>query len=114
MATTPLAELKLSVFRAMLGNIPPSIFCVSMRLEGNALQLHFYAMADVDEESQEDLSCIETEVMADFSHLYDITSALHICPNPHEQKPFLLQECVQEGEIILFLQKLPASHEKNV
>lgn len=61
------ANIILSTSRALLGEVFPELVAVACQLHGaTGFELVFFIDAAAVEEWVEDISCIETEVMADF------------------------------------------------
>ncbi len=61
------AKIIISVARALLGEVFPAPRGVAYILPSeNSIQVIFYDDGDIDEADAESISCVETEIMADF------------------------------------------------
>ncbi|WP_045854290.1 hypothetical protein [Raoultella terrigena] len=69
--------LKLSLQRALLGNVTPNISAVSVELVDNRISIFFYFDGEVSDEDEELVSVVETEVMADFDESFDVEAIIH-------------------------------------
>ena len=59
----------LSVERALLGEVSPTLRGVTVGWEGHSIKLLCYYDGSISEEDRESMSCVQTEVMADFPDL---------------------------------------------
>ena len=67
------AEIFLSVSRALIGEVFPSLVAVCALVTGpDDFTLHFILDRDVDDRLEDAISCIETEVIADFARHINI------------------------------------------
>lgn len=70
-------SLRLSIQRALLGEITPNIRSVIVNIvEKNKIKLFFFMDGEVTEDTEEEISCIETEVIADFEQSYTIETII--------------------------------------
>ena len=92
-----LTRLKLSIHNALIGTIPTSVYCVSISILDKHIKLTFYTETEFDEDFIEDISCIETEVIADFDTGYTICTSIIICKK---------NQLVINNEVVVFLQKI--------
>ena len=65
-------KARLSVQRALLGQITPNIRFIIFTLLGNKLDIKFYFDGLIQSEDYELASCVETEIMADYDEHEDI------------------------------------------
>ena len=70
--TNLLSRLKLSVQRALLGEICSNLFAVTVGMEGKQIKLLAYFTGDITEEEASRMQSIGTEVLADFPEDYSI------------------------------------------
>ena len=63
---------RLSIQRALLGNITHNIRAIVAELKHNDIQLFFYYDGKIQEDDEETASEIGTEVIADFSDDYNL------------------------------------------
>lgn len=77
-------DLKLSIQRALLGEITPNIRCVIVNIISKKIELFFFIDGKVTEDDEENISGIETEVIADFEDDFDIETSIKRIdyPNP--------------------------------
>lgn len=68
--------LKLSLQRALLGNITPNIRCVAVILDAKNIQLSFYYDGEFTDCDEELASEVETEIIADFDDDFIISTHL--------------------------------------
>jgi hypothetical protein len=66
------AHVKLSVLRAMLGEVTPNLRAVGFKVEDKTVKIFSYYDGPIDEDDKENVSCMETEVMSDFWPDYQI------------------------------------------
>lgn len=76
-------DLKLSIQRALLGEITPNIRCVTINIINKKIELSFFIDGKVTEDDQENISCIETEVIADFEDNFDIKTNIKRIDYPY-------------------------------
>jgi hypothetical protein len=60
-------QILLSVQRALLGEVPPALRGVTVGWHDTTVQLRCYFDGPVSEEDRESMSCVASEVIADFS-----------------------------------------------
>ncbi|WP_418646899.1 hypothetical protein ACNQFN_15125 [Thauera butanivorans] len=65
-------EARLSIQRALLGEVSPHLRAVVLSVDCKKIDVHFYFDGDVSEEDEESVSCIETEILADFEPDFSI------------------------------------------
>jgi hypothetical protein len=68
----PLFTLKLSIQRALLGEVTDRLIAVTCGLEERHIQIRAYVSGKVTEEDIDRIQCVSTEVIADFPHGYTI------------------------------------------
>ncbi len=67
-----ISSVQLSIMTALFGEITPNLRAVILNVIGNSIKIISYYDGIIDENLREDVSCMETEVMADFSEEYEI------------------------------------------
>ena len=68
------SDVILSVSKALLGEVFPELVAVSCEVDGESkFQLTFFVDSALPASRAEDISCIETEVLADFPSNFDIS-----------------------------------------
>ena len=77
---------RLSLQRALLGNVTPNIRGVIALLDDNQIYLTFYFDGEISESDEENASEIETEVIADFDEKYTIDTQIKRLDFPHRIK----------------------------
>ncbi|MBB3306740.1 MULTISPECIES: hypothetical protein [unclassified Enterobacter] len=83
---------KLSIQRALLGNITKNIRAISALLEGDSITLKFFYDGIISEDDEENASIVQTEIIADL----DDSSVVHTVvtrldyPEPIKSSGFLL------------------------
>lgn len=84
------SEIVLSVNRALLGEVFPELVGVSCHVVAERqFELTFFVESEPQEQLVEDVSCIETEVIADFPNDFGITHEILVSRNPKlEQSDF--------------------------
>ena len=65
---------KLSVQRALLGNISDNVRAVVFTVDIQSLRLRFYIDQEISEANVESASCVETEVIADYGAAYKVAA----------------------------------------
>jgi hypothetical protein len=75
---------KLSIQRALLGNVTENMRAIMAELSENNIKLFFYYDGEVHENDEETVSEIETEVIADFDEdcNFDVNIIRLDYPNP--------------------------------
>lgn len=68
--------LRLSVQRALLGNLAPNIRAVVAKLSGKNIGLFIYFDGQVGDDDDELVSVIETEVIADFDEDFIVDTTI--------------------------------------
>jgi hypothetical protein len=71
----PIVELKLSIQRALVGEVADNLFAVTAGIKGNWIKIIAYFKGPVSEEDIERIQCVSTEVIADFPDGYMIEEA---------------------------------------
>lgn len=71
-----LKRLKLSIQSALLGAITENIRNVAVDISKNKSMLYFYIDGKISDDDKENISIIETEVIADFEDDFDIESII--------------------------------------
>jgi hypothetical protein len=66
------ASLLLSVQRALLGEVSPALRGVTVGWHDHVIQLRSYFDGPISDEDRESLSCVATEVIADFPEPWTI------------------------------------------
>jgi len=68
------SDIVLSVNRALLGEVFPELVAVSCEIEGERkFELTFFVDSKLPAFKAEEISCIETEVLADFPNDFEIS-----------------------------------------
>jgi hypothetical protein len=75
----------LSVQRALLGEVSPALRGVTVGWNDNSINILCFFDGFISEEDREAMSCVETEVMADFSEFEIKLSPLR-CDAPKQMK----------------------------
>jgi len=78
------AGVLLSVQRALLGEVFPALRGVSIELDDSKICLVCIVDGMLSSEDAESLSCIESEVMADFPEEYEVSLETVRCDAPAE------------------------------
>ena len=83
------ANLKLSLMRALLGNILPDLRQASIAADEDrrVVQLRFEFDGEPSEESREACSCAATEVISDFAEGWNVEEEYAACAFPAEMNP---------------------------
>lgn len=68
----PIIKLKLSIQRALLGEITENLFAVTASIDGNLIKIVFYFRGEISEDNIERSACVSAEVMGDFPEDYDL------------------------------------------
>ncbi|MDF7675809.1 hypothetical protein PT286_03555 [Neisseriaceae bacterium ESL0693] len=68
--------LRLSIQSALIGEITPNIRRVIVNIIEKKIKLFFFIDGEVTEDMEEEISCIETEVIADFEQGYTIETTI--------------------------------------
>ena len=77
------AEIFLSVSRALIGEVYPSLVAICALVTGpDDFTLHFFLDRDVDDHLEDAISCIETEVIADFARHINIEVEIRTADRP--------------------------------
>jgi hypothetical protein len=66
------ASLLLSVQRALLGEVPPALRGVTVGWHDDVIQLRSYFDGPISEVDRESMSCVATEVIADYAEPWTI------------------------------------------
>ncbi|WP_368540820.1 hypothetical protein [Enterobacter soli] len=78
--------LRLSLQRALLGNVTPNIRAVIAELTGKSISILFYFEGEVDDDDEELASVIETEIIADFDDDFTVYTAVQRLDYPQRIK----------------------------
>ncbi|MEE9336266.1 MAG: hypothetical protein V3U65_19425 [Granulosicoccaceae bacterium] len=62
----PVVDARLSIQRALLGEVLPHLRAVVFSIEAKAVDVRFYFDGVVGEDAEESASCVETEILADY------------------------------------------------
>lgn len=81
-------RLKLSMQSALLGSITENMRNIAVDLTGNKITLYFFINGDITDDDKENISIIETEVIADFEDEFDIEAIIKRIDYP---KPIILE-----------------------
>lgn len=65
---------RLSIQRAMLGEVSAKLRAVTFTVSRTCLDIKFYFDGVVDDDDLESVSCIETEVLADYEEEYKVSA----------------------------------------
>lgn len=74
--------LRLSSQRALLGNVPVSLRCVSVEYRGTEIACRFVFDGEPDEEERGLLGCAATEIIADYPEPYTLSEEYLAIPSP--------------------------------
>jgi len=66
-------RLKLSILRAMLGEVTSNLRSVGFKIDGNEVKIYSYYDGIINDDTEEDVSCMESEVISDFWQSHSIT-----------------------------------------
>ena len=66
-------DAKLSIQRALLGNVPPDLRAVAFSVDDKTLEIRCYFDGPIKEKDQESMSLMETEVMSDYEPDFGVT-----------------------------------------
>ncbi|EBE9927999.1 hypothetical protein L6N32_004703 [Salmonella enterica subsp. enterica serovar Poona] len=69
-------RLKLSIQSALLGAITENMRNIAVDISENKIILYFFINGEITEDDKENISIIETEVIADFEDKFDIESVI--------------------------------------
>lgn len=73
---------------ALLGSITENMRNIAVDLTGNKITLYFFINGDITDDDKENISIIETEVIADFEDEFDIEAIIKRIDYP---KPIILE-----------------------
>ena len=62
----PVIDARLSIQRALLGEVLPELRAVVFSIEAKTVDVRFYFDGIVSEGAEESASCVETEILADY------------------------------------------------
>ena len=82
----PNVYLRLSLQRALLGNVTSNIRAVIAELSGKNINLHFYFEGEVGDDDEELVSVIETEIIADFDEDFTVDTIVQRLDSPQAIK----------------------------
>ncbi|WP_422403355.1 hypothetical protein [Pseudomonas sp. GZD-209] len=68
----PVVMARLSLQRALLGEVSKKLRAVVFSVSGEALDIRFYFDGEVEERDIESASCVETEVLADYEESFKV------------------------------------------
>lgn len=77
-----ISYVKLSLQRALLGNVTPNIRAIVVEIEETKITLFFYFEGETDDDDEELASVVETEVIADFDEVYSIDTKVQRLDRP--------------------------------
>jgi hypothetical protein len=77
-------RLKLSIQSALLGAITENIRNIAVDISENKIMLYFIINGEISDDDKENISIIETEVIADFEDNFDIESIVKRIDYPKE------------------------------
>ena len=73
------SKIILSVNRALLGEIFPELYAVACNaLSERKFEVVFFVDSLISEDIIDGLSCIETEILADFDETYEISHSVNV------------------------------------
>lgn len=76
-------EIFISVSRALIGEVFPSLVAVCAFITGpDAFRLHFFIDREADDDLEDAISCIETEVIADCAHQINVEVEIRTAERP--------------------------------
>lgn len=70
----PIVKTRLSLQRALLGEVSPNLRAVVFSMTGLVIDARFYFDGPISQEDEETVSCVETEVLADYEPGYTVTA----------------------------------------
>lgn len=82
----PLITLKVSIQRALLGEITPRLVSVTCGLKDQHILIRAYFAGNVTEEDVERIQFVSTEVISDFPAGYTIEESCLRIDNPHGEE----------------------------
>ena len=62
----PVIDARLSIQRALLGEVVPELRVVAFSINAKAVDVRFYFDGMISEDAEESASCVETEILADY------------------------------------------------
>jgi len=62
----PVIDARLSIQRALLGEVVPELRVVAFSINAEAVDVRFYFDGMISEDAEESASCVETEILADY------------------------------------------------
>ncbi len=77
MTAGSLTDLKLSVHRALLGEVPGNLAALTVGSDGNSITLRGYFFEEPGEDDKESLECMASEVIADFPPGFTVKTEFH-------------------------------------
>ena len=84
------AEIKLYIHGALLGNIGEDLIGVRFYVEDGVIEIISYYLSEIDEDEQEEISVMETEIIAAFFPEYKVNWIYKICSEKGLKKEFEL------------------------
>ncbi len=73
MIDNPVVAARLSLQRALLGEVSDKLRAVTFSVSGACFDIKFYFDGEVGEDDLESASCVETEVLADYEEGYKVS-----------------------------------------
>jgi hypothetical protein len=75
---SPVIKARLSIQRALLGMVAANLRAVAFSINDEALDIRCYFEGVVGEEEKETMSCVETEILADYESEFSVE--VHVLP----------------------------------
>lgn len=75
-------RLKLSIQSALLGAITANMRNIAIDINENKIILYFFINGEISDDDRENISIIETEIIADFEDEFDIESIIKRIDSP--------------------------------
>lgn len=86
-----MTELRLSLQRALVGAVPPSLRAVTCGWAGTEVQIRYIFDGPINPDEHEDMLCVGTEVIADFPSPWTIDEQAVRVDHPESLAPHLLR-----------------------
>jgi hypothetical protein len=67
-------KARLSIQRALLGEVFPDLRAVVFSMSDLTLDIRFYSDGPISPDDEESVSCVESEILADYEEEYTITA----------------------------------------
>ncbi len=71
----PIVDARLSIQRAMLGEVTSELRVAAFSVSGLSLDVRFYYDGEISEKDIESVSCVETEILADYPPEHTVTAS---------------------------------------